>query len=240
MDDEVSCEELFGRLSVCQPRRGYRYSIDAFLLAGFVRLKPGELAVEFGSGCGIVSLILALRFPGARILGLEVQKRLALLAARNLKTSGLQDRVLFLRADVREARQIIAASVDVVLANPPYRPLGTGRLNPLEEETVARHEVLLDLRALLAAAAAILKERGRLYLIYPASRLVALLAESRRLGLEPKRLQVVHSYPGDYGRLVLFEARKGAGEELRILPPFFIYQAPGGPYTSQAEGLFRL
>ncbi|WP_456433050.1 tRNA1(Val) (adenine(37)-N6)-methyltransferase [Thermosulfuriphilus sp.] len=238
--DEVTCEQLFGRLSICQPRHGYRYSIDAFLLAAFVHLRPGELAVEFGTGCGIVSLVLAMRYPKARILGLEIQESLAALAGRNLLASSLEDRVLFIRGDVREAPRLLRRKVDVVLANPPYHPLGTGRLNPDEQETLARHEIMLDLKGLFQVAAGILRIKGRLYLVYPASRLAGLLSQAKATGLEPKRLQVVYSYPGDEGRLVLLEARKGSGEELRILSPFFIYQRPGGPYTSQAEGLFRL
>ena len=50
-------------------------------------------------------------------------------------------------------------------------------------------------------------------------------------------MQVVHSYPGSPGKLVLLEAIKKGGEDLEVLPPFFIFNGPGGEYT---QGMARL
>ena len=69
--------------------------------------------------------------------------------------------------------------------------------------------------------------------MYPAVRGISLFHEMRRHGLEPKRLQVVYSYPGSEARLLLVEAVKGGGEELSIAPPFYIYEEKDGDYSAE-------
>jgi hypothetical protein len=58
---------LNGRLRVDQPENGYRYAIDAVLLASRPRPKPGDTLIDLGTGCGIIALIVAHRYPEARI-----------------------------------------------------------------------------------------------------------------------------------------------------------------------------
>jgi len=237
---ELTRDTLFeGHLILYQPREGYRFSIDALLLAGFITLRPGEKALDLGAGCGVISLVLACRYPKSILAGLEIQTRLARCFARNIRENRLVQRVFPVLGDLRRP-PFRPGAFDVVFTNPPFRSPRAGRLSPNEEERLARHEILASLEDVLKAARVLLRERGRFFIIYPAHRLATLMAKAKGFRLEPKRLQVVHSYPGDEGRLVLLEAVKGGGEELRVLPPFFIYQHPGGPYTSEAEKLFVL
>jgi len=51
---------LNGRLRIIQSRQGYRFSVDALLLAEFVSIKSEDFVVDLGAGCGIISLFLAL------------------------------------------------------------------------------------------------------------------------------------------------------------------------------------
>ena len=61
----------------------------------------------------------------------------------------------------------------------------------------------------------------------------------RDQGIEPKRLQVVYSYPGSEARLLLVEGVKGGGEELLIEPPFNIYQEKDGDYTAEMAACYE-
>ncbi len=229
--------ETFRDLVLYQPRTGYRFSVDAFLLADFVPLKPGARVLELGAGCGVVSLLLARREERARFFGLEIQDRLARCLAQNIRVNRLEERVFAVRGDLR-LPPFRPESFDVVVTNPPFYPVGRGRLSPDEEERIARHEILATLPQVIRSAGRLLKHRGVLVIIYPATRLAELMVCLKEHRLEPKGLQMIHSYPGDEGRLVRLRASKGGGAELRIEPPFFIYQAPGGPYTPEAEALF--
>ncbi len=83
MSVETTEDTLFhGKVAVKQYKNGYRFSIDAVLLAGFVTVKPRERLLDLGCGCGVISLILAERHPELQIIGCELQKELAAYSQR--------------------------------------------------------------------------------------------------------------------------------------------------------------
>jgi tRNA1Val (adenine37-N6)-methyltransferase len=209
---------LDGRLRLIQPARGYRFSIDAVLLAQFVTVKPGEVVVDLGAGCGIISLLLLLEKPVAYAIALEIQRNLADQAVRNAALNGVTDRMGVLLADLRQVplRKPVA---DLVVCNPPFRRPGSGRVNPDFGRAIARHEIMASLNDILSAASAVLKPKGRLALIYPAGRLVDLLVRMRAFDVEPKRMQVVYPSMEEESKLVLVEGARGGKGGVKILPP---------------------
>lgn len=236
--EAFSCDGLFsGRLVIYQPREGYRFSIEALLLGGFADLKEGALVADLGAGCGVISAVLALRFPAVKIVALEFQERLARALALTVSSNGWQDRIFPVRGDVKEL-PFKAEGFSAVVMNPPFKPLKAGRLPPDEENLVARTEFRAGLSDFLKAARRLLRPGGRVFLVHSALRSAEVLAEMRNHGLEPKRLRFVHSYPGDEARFLLVEGRKGAGPEVRVLPPLFIYQRPKGPYSPELARFF--
>jgi len=232
-DADLSRERLFaGRLTCMQSRAGYRFTQDAVLLAHFVTPGPGARILDLGTGCGIIALILAYRWPQTILTGLEIQPGLAALARRNIEENGLADRICVKEGDLRRPRALFSPQgFDWVVANPPYRPAGGGRQNPQPEQAAARHEILADLEAVLGAARYALRPQGRLALVYPADRLVTLLHLMREADLEPKRLQMVHAHLDTPANLALVEGRVGGGQELEILPPLVVYQADRVTYS---------
>jgi tRNA1Val (adenine37-N6)-methyltransferase len=83
-----------------------------------------------------------------------------------------------------------------------------------------------------------LKKSGRAYIIYPATRIVELLSSMRISGIEPKKMQTVHSHDASHGEFVLVEGIKSGREELEVMPPLFIY-SEGGKYTEAMTRIFR-
>ena len=237
----ISHDTLFeGRLHCLQYRQGYRFSIDAVLLAHFTRLRQQDNILDLGAGCGVVSLILSYRWPSVRVVGLEVQDSLVRLCRDNIALNKLAGRLQVIKGDLRQIKRLLAAgSFDQVVCNPPYYKCGSGRDNLEAQQAIARHEIKAELTDILTAAAFALKNRGRATFVFPAERGAVLLAALSRNKLEPKRLQIVYGYPGGKGRLILVEAVRGGGEDLQILPPFYIYDAPHDrQYSAEMAALY--
>lgn len=231
-------EALGGKLRIIQKKKGYRYSVDAFLLAHFVRLHKHDDVLDLGSGSGVVGLILAARCPQVTVLGLEIQEDLAEMSRRSAALSGLSERIEVIRADVRSIKEIIPTSkFDAAVMNPPYRRLHSGRINPNSQKALARHEIHGTVADFLKTAAYALKKSGRIFVIYPAARTVQLIARMRAERLEPKRLRIVHSHWNDEAELVMVEGLKEGREEIHILPPLYVYNEEGA-YTDEAAAIF--
>ena len=238
MNEETVDEILEGGLTVCQSKRGYRFNLDSLILAHFVTLKPRSVNMDLGCGNGIILLVLARRFPQTKWVGLEVQESLAALADKNVRLNGLTRQAAIAVGDARAIRKTHQThSFDHVVFNPPYRKLSSGRLNPLLEKAVARHEIKGSLQNFLEASQYLLKPSGRVFAIYPALRLVELIVLFRQNNIEPKRMKLVFSDRNSDAQFVLVEGRNGSREELKMEPPLYIYEEHKR-YTQDMNNIF--
>ena len=235
-----TCDALFGgKLSICQEQKGYRFSLDAVLLAGLTHIRKEDRVIELGTGCGVIPLVLAYRAKTERkIAGVEIQPELAELARKNVNENNFDDRIEIYEMDIREISSgFEAGSFDLVLSNPPYRKPGTGRINPDRQKAVARHELAVTAADVFEAARYLLRAGGRVAIVYPATRLPNLLRSALDYGLSPKRLTIIYSYPRGSSRLVHLECRKGGGEELKVEEPFYIY-GENGDYSDAMQEFY--
>jgi tRNA1Val (adenine37-N6)-methyltransferase len=238
--DETIDAALGDGLKIIQKTNGYRYSLDAFLLAHFTSLKKNDRILDLGTGSGIISLVLAKRWGFIKIIGIEIQEELAAMARRSAELNNLKDRVDIIQGDVRKIDALCAENAfDLVVSNPPYRKLHSGRINSDAQKASARHEIEGSLIDFLGAAQFALKKKGHFFLIYPATRMVELLYRMRKNDLEPKKLRMVHSKNRSEGELVLVEGVKGGREELHILPPLYVYDE-NGVYTEEIAAIFEV
>ncbi|NIO03953.1 MAG: methyltransferase [Proteobacteria bacterium] len=229
-----------GKLKIIQKRKGYRYSIDAILLASFCRLKKADEVIDLGTGNAIIPILLAVRNPTNRIVGVEIQAELVDMAHRNVALNGLERRIKLIHKDVRAlTTSFEKASFDLAISNPPYRPVRTGRLNPQLQKAFARHEILGSLEDMARIASFLLRSGGRFCLIYPASRTIDMLLTLRESDLEPKRVRLIHSNEREEAKLVMAEAVKGGRRELHVLRPLFVYELDGHP-TEEMDRIYSM
>jgi len=227
--DETLDTFLNGKLHVLQKKKGYRFSLDAILLSQFVRIRKNERAIDLGTGCGILPLLLSHTTKALSFVGVEIQKGLAECARKNVVLNHLDGRISILRQDFRKLRGTFPpGSFDVVLSNPPYRRYRSGRINPSVEKAVARHEIKGTLEDLIVIASYLLPPQGRCYLIFPALRTVDLFVALREGKLEPKRLQFVHPRIEGEAKLILTESVKTSGVELKIMNPLILHESDQG------------
>jgi len=236
----LTIDSLFnGNLIVYQEKKGYRFSLDAVLLAGLSKVRPNDRTVDLGTGCGVVPLILAYRKLGQSSVGIEIQPELAALARKNVEINNFSDRIRIFEMDYRQVvSHFPAGGFDLAMSNPPYRKIDSGRINPHRQRALARHELAGSVSDVFGAAKHMLPQGGRLAVIYPATRLDHLLVTAHQHGFSPKELTVIHSDGSGPGRLVFLECRKGGGEELRVAPPFCVYKADG-TYTEAMQAIYE-
>ncbi len=234
---ERSRDTLFdGSLHCLQHRDGYRFSLDSVLLAHFVRPGKDETILDLGAGCGVVGLILLHRASAyiRSLISFELQPELVQLARENIRLNQFENNIEVVAGDLRNILTHCAPEFfSTVVCNPPFYTVGSGRLSGNDQALIARHQVACTLPEILAAAAAVVKNKGRLVMIYPAEKMGTLLGLLPQYRLTVKRMQLVYSYPEPptSARLVLLEAVKNGGEGVDVLPPFYIYSRKDGDYS---------
>jgi tRNA1Val (adenine37-N6)-methyltransferase len=199
---------LRGQVTLLQPARGFRSSVDPLLLSGFLRPPFGRF-VDIGSGTGALAFSLAALDPAATGVAVELQPRLANLATRALLRNSFSARIAIVEADIRRAvgvGPLEKAGFDLVATNPPYRALRGGFVSPDHERARAHHEVTLTLAEWLDAAAALVRPEGRVAVVYDAARLDELVAGLELRGLRLRRLRLVHPRLAQPATRVLVEA----------------------------------
>ena len=234
--DNLSVDAFYnGQVKVYQRKSGYRFSIDAAILASFPHLKPGQKVLDLGTGCGIVPILLTHKYPDVKCYGVEIQEGLFHIASMNVKENQMEDSIsLFLKDMKKINRKDTLGAVDVVTCNPPYRKGNSGRINPDNEKALARHEITIQLHDVIITAYEMLKRKGKCIFIYIPDRIAEILSEMRSIGLEPKRLRCIHSNIFSEAKLILIEGVKGGGTGVKIVPPLYVYN-PDGSYTPEME-----
>ena len=201
-----------------QKKQGYRFGLDAVLLAHFAQARRGDRVLDLCCGNGVVPVLLAARQEGLTLTGVEIVPETAQLARRNGRLNGLVFRVI--AGDLCRLSQLLPGErFDLITANPPYLPLGRGKLPPDRERALARHEVACTLQDVVAAAAGALVPGGRFCLVYRAQRQTELLRALAEAGLVLGRFQQVLPRAGAPARLVLAEALNLAEGTARKLSP---------------------
>jgi tRNA1Val (adenine37-N6)-methyltransferase len=215
---------LKGRIQVRQGISGYRFSVDAVLLASFIDEPKDHRIIDLGTGCGIIPLILAAEKGYSEITGVEIQKQLAEYAGENISANELEKKIKILHADFRSfIENPPGKPFDAAVANPPYKKPGTGKINPSTEKAIARHEITCSLSELIRSAAAATKKRSALYMIYHPFRFDESITELQKNGYHVERFRAVHPRPGEAASLFLLKAVKRSTRETVIENPIIIY-----------------
>jgi len=225
-------------LKITQPRQGYRFSLDPLLLVDFASGSPDVHRIaDLGTGCGVMTLMLARVYPDARICAFESNPEMAELARHNALQNRLTQQVEIHGEDILQHKRLHpVSSFDLVVSNPPFRTPQSGRVSPLKGRDTARHESTAGLADFLAAAKYLVKPGGRICFVHHPSRLTEFISVSTGMKLALVRLQMVHGRSGLPATMFLAELVKGRRETLTVMPPLVIYQDDGS-YTHQAMQL---
>ena len=223
---------------IIQKKDGFCFGMDAVLLSGFAAVKPGEKAIDLGTGTGIIPILLEAKYEGEHYTGLEIQDEVAEMAARSVALNHLEERVSIVKGDIKEASRLFgAASFDVVTSNPPYMNAAHGLKNPDLPKAIARHEVLCTLDDVAREAAKLLRPGGRFYMVHRPHRLIEIITALTKYKLEPKRMKMVHPFVDKEANMVLIEAVRGGKSMIKVEAPIVVYREPG-VYTQEIYDIY--
>ena len=223
---------------IIQKKDGFCFGMDAVLLSGFAAVKPGEKAIDLGTGTGIIPILLEAKYEGEHYTGLEIQDEVAEMAARSVALNHLEEKVSIVKGDIKEASRLFgAASFDVVTSNPPYMNDAHGLKNPDLPKAIARHEVLCTLDDVAREAAKLLRPGGRFYMVHRPHRLIEIITALTKYKLEPKRMKMVHPFVDKEANMVLIEAVRGGKSMIKVEAPIVVYREPG-VYTQEIYDLY--
>lgn len=232
--DDLMCNGL----KIIQHEDSYCFAMDAVLLANFVKAKAKDRIVDLGTGTGVIPLLLSAKTPAREIIGVEIAEGVAQRAQRSVEMNGLENRIKVILADIKDTPKLFGhGSFSVVVTNPPYMVVGEGKISPVKEKALARHEVAVTLSQVIQVGAKLLKNGGRFYMVHRTVRLAEALGELRLAGLEPKILQLIAPREGEPPNLFLTMAQKGAGQGLEVLPTLFVY-GHDGEYTPEIHRIY--
>ncbi len=228
----------FAGLRIIQSQRGFRFGMDAVLLAHFADVRPGDKVADLGTGTGIIPILLCGHTRGKSYVGLEIQHDMADMAARSVKLNNLQEQIRIVEGDLRKAHELLGYNgFDVVTCNPPYERKGGGVVCQDIAWTLARHEEACTLMDVARASFNLLRQGGRLAMIIRADRAVEVLVTLKESRLEPKRIRMICPSADRSPNLMLVEATRGGNPGTRWEPPLIVY-GPDGAYTKELNAIY--
>ena len=214
------------------------FGMDAVLLSGFVRVKPGERALDLGTGTGIIPILLRGKTEGRDFTGLEIQEESADMARRSVAYNHLEESISIVTGDIKEAAALFgAASFDVVTSNPPYMTGNHGLDNPEQPKAIARHELLCTLEDVVRETSKVLRPGGRFYLVHRPFRLAEIMTVLVKYKLEPKRMRLVYPFVDKEPNMVLLEALSGGRSRITVEKPLIVYKEQG-VYTDEIYDIY--
>lgn len=223
---------------IIQNPEKFCFGMDAVLLSGFVRVKPGAKVLDLGTGTGIIPLLVEAKTQAMHISAIEIQEESADMARRSVQLNGLEDKIDIVTGDLREAEKFFdAASFDVVTCNPPYMIGQHGLTNPDAPKAIARHEILCTLEDVVRTAAKLLKPGGYFCMVHRPFRLAEIIRVMTEYKLEPKRMKLVYPYVDREPNMVLIEGCRGGKPRMTVEKPLIVFKEPN-IYTDEITDVY--
>ena len=241
LKDEERIDDLeYKGLKIIQNKNGFCFGIDSVLISDFAkRMKKGSRVLDLGTGTGIISILLSKKQENLKIYGIEIQEDVAEMAERSIKLNGLENDIKIINDNLKNLNDYFEVnSIDAIVTNPPYKKNNTGLKSDDYKNLVSRHEIECTLEDIIVISKKLLKDKGEMYMINRAERLVDIVACMRKNRLEPKEIRFVHSKQSESPTLVLVRAVKNAGEFLKIEKPLIIYNEDGS-YTDEILEIYN-
>jgi tRNA1Val (adenine37-N6)-methyltransferase len=237
-EDETLDDLQLKGIKIIQKKNGFRFGVDAVLLANFSNVKKNARVIDLCSGTGIIPFILAGKTEAKNIVGIEIQEEFVEMANRTSTINSLEDRVNFINEDLTNTKFLkTMEKAEVVTVNPPYKLQNTGIININDKNAIARHEICCTLEDVIIAARILLKDNGRFFMVHRPERIVDILTIMRKHKIEPKRIRLVHPKPNKAPNIVLIEGQRDGGSFFKFEDPLYVH-LENGDYSEEIKRIY--
>jgi len=156
----------FKQFTVYHDLCAMKVGVDGVLLGAWADCRNVELALDVGTGSGLIALMLAQRSKGT-VHAIDIDENACKQAEINFNNSPFHDRLSIESV----AFQDFSSSVryDLIASNPPY--FSQSLKSPDPNRNLARHNDCLPLEALIKKSASLLSPQGKAAFILPFDRL---------------------------------------------------------------------
>ncbi len=232
---------LGGKLTLRQPRAGYRAGVDPVFLAASVPAKPGDRVLDLGCGAGPALLCLGARVRGLGLWGVERQPDYSELARMNACDNGL-DAVIETSDLTDMSVELRQMSFDHVIANPPYFDPAK-RVPAQNSGKEAGLSIETPLADWIRVAAKRTAPRGMVTFIHRAEKLPDLISGfAAHLG--SIEVLPLGARQGRDAGLVLIRGRKEGRAQFRLHAPVILHQgrqhiSDGDDYSPEIRAILR-
>lgn len=238
---ETVIDLLQKNMKIIQRADHFSFSIDSLLVSEFATItRTTKNIVDLGTGNGVIPLFLSKKTK-AHITGIEIQKISSELAKRNIELNNLADQISIINDDMKNWRNYFKkGSVDLVVTNPPFFKFfgEENQLNDLDQLSLARHEISINLDSLIETASNLLKDKGYFTMVHRVDRLIDIIETMKKYSLEPKKIQFCYTKIEKEGKILLIEGVKNGNPNLRVLPPLIAHD-DNGEYSKVILEMFK-
>lgn len=196
----------YKQFTVCQKHAAMKVGTDADLLGTLAA--GGKHILDIGTGTGIISLMMAQRFPDATIEAIDIDDNAIIDATENFANSPFASRLSLEKISFQDFLKRNPEPIyDCIVCNPPYFDKST-ESNDLSR-TRARHTSSLPFSVLIEGAYRLLKDEGVFSVCIPSEVLEEFSAECIFKGFWLKAMYKVKSIPEKEPKRYILVHKKG-------------------------------
>lgn len=224
------------KVRLLQPDGGFRTSLDSVMLAATCPAKDGQSVLDLGCGVGGAAFCLLWRV-NVQLTGIDINAEYIELAKQNAVLNNKPAE--FHVADIRDFMSGEKPVFDHIILNPPYFEAGAHTPSPDQGRAVANghQDEDLNLTDWIKAAHRLVKSKGSVTIIYPASGTDKII---QAMGKSFGAIEIIPLWQrqGQEARRVLIRAIKDRQSPARILPGLILHEKDGS-YTAETDEILR-
>lgn len=237
LEDEIIDDLQIDDCKIIQKKDGFKFGIDAVLLANYVKYKKNAKVADLGTGTGIIPILIRAKSSVQKIYAIEIQEKIADMAKRSIKMNGFEKEIEVLNINLKQASNYIEKdTLDIITTNPPYMK-SDKLLSSNDMMMISRNEIYCSISDVMKVSSDLLKSNGKMYMVHRPSRLADIIFESRKNNLELKQMRMIHPSVNKAANMVLLQFTKNAKPEIKIQEPLYVHNIDG-TYTDEVKKIY--